>query len=137
MPRLLGLDYGRKRIGVAVSDDLGLTAKALGHVPRSDDTSAARIVAALAKREDVAAIVIGLPLHAHGAAGENVRWVRRFCAVLKTVCTLPIHEVDERYSSGEAEDLLRERGAWPPKHPGDIDAESAAVVLRRYLAGES
>lgn len=136
MPRLLGLDYGRKRIGVAVSDELGLTARAIGHVPRTDDASAARIIAMLATREGVTGVIIGLPLHTHGAAGENVRWVRRFLVELAKVCPLPVQEVDERYSSGEAEEGLRARGNWPPKHPGDIDAEAAAVILRRHLAGE-
>ena len=86
-------------------------------------------------REAVTGIVIGLPLHAHGAEGGNVRWVRAFIAQLAKLCSLPIHEVDERYSSSEAEEQLRDEGKWPAK-PGEVDARCAAILLRRWLDGE-
>jgi putative Holliday junction resolvase len=133
--RLLGVDYGRVRIGVAVCDELGISVRGLGFIPRSDDAAAAKVVAALAAREAVTGIVIGLPLHAHGDAGANVRWVRAFTAQLAKVCPLPIHEVDERYSSSEAEEQLRAEGRWPAKK-GDVDARSACILLRRWLDGE-
>lgn len=135
MPRLLAIDYGRVRLGMAVCDELGLVATPLGFIPRQDDTQAARTVAALARREQVAGLVIGLPLHSHGAEGGNVRWVRAFIAELAKHCPLPVHEVDERYSSAEAEEILRAKGKWPAK-AGDVDAEAAAILLRRFLAGE-
>lgn len=135
MARMLALDYGRARIGVAVSDALGITAQPLGFIPRSDDRQAAAVVAALAKKEQVGGIVIGLPLHAHGAAGENVAWVRAFLVELQAVCALPIHELDERYTTSEAEDRLRRRGEWPAP-PGRVDALSAVILLERHLAGE-
>ena len=87
MPRLLGIDYGRVRIGLAVCDDLGISTTALGFVRRESDALAAVIVAAIAKREGAAALVIGLPLHAHGAEGGNVRWVRAFCVELANTST--------------------------------------------------
>jgi len=135
MPRLLGLDYGRVRIGVAVCDELGLTTTPIGFVPRTSDAAAAVVVAGLARREEATGIVIGLPLHAHGAAGGNVRWVRAFTAELAKHCALPVHEVDERYSSSEAEEALRAEGKWPAL-PGQVDARAAAIVLRRWLDGE-
>jgi putative Holliday junction resolvase len=134
--RLLGIDYGRVRVGIAVCDELGILASPLGFIPRPDDLSAARTVAALAARERAVGLVIGLPLHAAGQAGANVRWVRAFAKILRGVCPLPLHEVDERYSSSEAEERLRARGTWPPANRGDVDALSAAIVLERYLAGE-
>jgi putative Holliday junction resolvase len=133
--RALGLDYGRVRIGVAVSDATGISTRPLGFVPRPDDASAATVVAALAQREQAACIVIGLPLHANGDAGANVRWVRAFTAELAKRSVLPIHEIDERYSSGEAEEALRAEGRWPAK-PGEVDARAAAILLRRWLDGE-
>ena len=135
MPRLLGVDYGRVRIGLAVCDELGIATSALGYVRRETDQQAAVIVAEMAKRERVAGIVIGLPLHAHGDAGGNVKWVRDFTKELAKVCALPVHEVDERYSSAEAEEQLRAEGRWPPKF-GDVDARCAAILLRRWLDGE-
>ena len=122
--RLLGVDYGRVRIGIAVCDELGISITPIGFVPRSDDRSAAAVVAHLAAREEVVGLVIGLPLHAHGDAGANVRWVRAFTAHLAKVCALPIHEVDERYSSSEAEEALRtaDQRMYAQKHSGRSSA---------------
>ncbi len=135
MPRLLALDYGRARIGIAACDALGITVTPLGFVARTSDAQAAAIIAAFARKESAEAVVIGLPLHANGDAGGNVAWVRSFLKEFAKVSTLPVHEVDERYSTVEAEELLRARGEWPAK-PGRIDAASAAVLLQRFLAGE-
>jgi putative Holliday junction resolvase len=104
VPRLLGVDYGRVRIGLAVCDELGIATRALGFVRREDDAQAAKIVAETARRERAEGVVIGLPLHAHGAEGANVRWVRDFLKELAKHIQLPVHEVDERYSSAEAEE---------------------------------
>jgi putative Holliday junction resolvase len=133
--RFLAVDYGRARIGLAVSDVLGLTAKPIGFVQRETDQQAAVVVAAVAKREQVVGIVLGLPLHAHGDAGENATWVRNFAKRLAKLVAVPLHECDERHSTGEAEAELRALGTWPCK-PGQLDAQAAAVVLRRFLAGE-
>jgi putative Holliday junction resolvase len=135
MPRLMGLDYGRARIGVAVGDELGITVRAVGHVDRIDDAQAAGIIAALAQQEKVSGLVIGRPLHASGDAGENVRWGEAFLTELAQRSELPVTWVDERYSSSEAEEALRAEGRWPAK-PGVIDARAAAIILRRYLDGE-
>ena len=132
--RLLALDYGRKRIGVAGCDATGTATEAIGFVPRTDDAEASRIVARLAAEHQAAGIVVGLPLHASGRSGDNVRHLRRFLRELRAVCPLPIHEVDERHSSSEAELLLRKEGRWPAE-PGQLDAKAAVVILRRYLDG--
>jgi putative Holliday junction resolvase len=134
-PRLLGVDYGRVRIGIAVSDALGLGAKPLGFVKRQSDVQAAGLVAALAAKERVGGIVIGLPINADGSHGGNARWVQQFQAQLAKQTQLPITLVDERYSSSEAEEELRQAGKWPCE-PGWLDAQAAAIVLRRHLAGE-
>jgi putative holliday junction resolvase len=135
VPRLLGVDYGRVRIGLAVSDALGLGAKPLGFVKRSSDQQAAQVVAALAARERVGGIVIGMPINADGTHGGNARWVQQFRGCVAKLTQLPITLVDERYSSGEAEEELRAAGKWPCDK-GWLDAQAAAIVLRRYLAGE-
>ena len=135
-PRLLGVDYGRVRIGLAVSDALGIDAKPLGFLRRTTDAQAAQMVAAVAIKEKVGGIVLGLPLNADGSKGGNVRWVRAFRTELAKATKLPITLVDERYSSEEAEEELRLRGKMP-KERGWIDAQSAVIVLRRHLAGEA
>jgi putative Holliday junction resolvase len=134
--RLMGIDYGRVRIGIATCDELGISTRPLGFIPRESDAKAAAIIAELAKREGVEALVIGLPLHANGAAGANVKWVKEFIKILANVCPLTVHKVDERYSSSEAEEALKEEGKWPASK-GQVDAKSAAILLRRYLDGES
>lgn len=133
--RLLGIDYGRARLGLAVSDALGLGAKGLGFIRRESDAQAAQVVAMIATKEGVGGLILGLPVNADGTHGGNVRWVKAFQAALVRRTTLPITLVDERYSSGEAEDELRELGKWPCD-PGWIDAQAAAIILRRHLAGE-
>lgn len=129
----LGLDYGRVRIGVARSDALGITVHAVGWIERRDDAQAAATVAALAARLGAAGIALGMPRHADGRFGENARWVQRFRARLAGALSLPIALVDERDSTAEAEEELRRRGRWPCA-PGWLDAEAAAVILRRHLA---
>jgi putative Holliday junction resolvase len=134
--RLLGIDYGRKRIGVAVADELGISTRPLGFIPRKDDSSAAKTLIALARQEKAEALVIGRPVHANGDAGENVRWVEAFVRALRRFWDGPIHDVDERHSSQEAEEALKAEGRWPVP-PGDVDAKAAAIILRRYCDGET
>ncbi len=133
--KLLAVDYGRVRIGLATGDPLGISLTLLGFVRRENDAQAAQVVAQVARTNGCAGVILGLPLHANGDRGANVAWVKAFRLELAKHCPLPVVEVDERYSSSEAEELLRERGEWPPK-AGRTDAAAAAVLLRRYLAGE-
>ena len=129
---LLGIDYGRARIGIALSDRLGISTTPFGFIQRTTDNEAAQMVAGLARQENVLGIVLGLPLHAAGDEGTSVSRVRRFIKRLRIHSDLPVYEVDERWSSEEAEEILRSEGNWPAK-PGDIDARSAAIILRRHL----
>lgn len=135
MPRMLGIDVGHRRIGVAVCDELGLSVNPIGFIPRDNDRQAAGILAALAKQEKAEGLVFGLPLHTHGGSGEAVTAVRRFIAAVKVLCALPVHEVDERYTSTEAAEILRAEGVKVPVK-GQLDAKAAAVILRRWLDGE-
>ena len=134
--KLLAVDYGRVRVGLATGDPMGISLTLIGFVRRENDAQAATVVAQVAAQHGCQGILVGLPLHANGAAGANVAWVKAFRAELAKVCTLPVADVDERYSSSDAEELLRERGEWPAK-PGRSDAAAAAVLLRRYQAGET
>ena len=133
--RLLAIDYGRVRVGIATCDELGIACMPLGFIKRESDAQVAGVIAQLAKREKAVALLIGLPLHANGEKGANVAWVHAFLRELAKVCALTVHQIDERYSSSEAEEELRAMGRWPaPK--GQVDAQSAVILLRRFLAGE-
>lgn len=133
--KLLAVDYGKVRIGLATGDPLGISLTLIGFIRRETDAQAALVLAQVAKQHGCEGVLLGLPLHANGDRGANVKWVTAFREELAKVCNLPVDEVDERYSSSEADDLLRERGEWPPK-PGRSDAAAAAILLRRYQAGE-
>jgi putative Holliday junction resolvase len=133
--KLLAIDYGRVRIGLATGDPMGISLTLIGFIRRENDAQAATVVAQVVKEHGCEGILLGLPLHANGDRGANVEWVMGFRRELAKVCALPVAEVDERYSSAEADDLLRERGEWPAK-PGRSDAAAAAILLRRYQAGE-
>ncbi len=133
--KLLAVDYGKVRIGLATGDPLGISLTLIGFIRRESDAQAALVLAQVAKQHGCEGVLLGLPLHANGDRGANVKWVTAFRDELAKVCSLPVDEVDERYSSSEADDLLRERGEWPPK-PGRSDAAAAAILLRRYQAGE-
>lgn len=132
---LLAIDFGKLRIGVARCDALGVSTEGLGFIPRADDVQAAKTLAALAAQTGAEGIVTGIPLHADGRKSATLVHLRRFLAELRKHCPLPIHEVDERHSSQEAEEALRAEGAWPPA-PGALDSRAAQIILRRYLDGE-
>ena len=133
--KLLSIDYGRVRIGLATGDPLGISLTLIGFIRRENDAQAAAVVGQVARQHGAEGVLIGLPLHANGDRGANVKWVEGFVRELNKHLTVPIVEVDERYSSSDADELLQERGEWPPK-PGRRDAAAAAVLLRRYYAGE-
>ena len=133
--KLLAIDYGRVRIGLATGDPLGISLTLIGFIRRENDAQAAAVVAQVARQHGAEGLLIGLPLHANGDRGANVKWVEAFVRCLRVATPLPITEIDERYSSTDADELLQERGEWPPK-PGRRDAAAAAVLLRRYYAGE-
>jgi putative holliday junction resolvase len=133
--RLIGLDYGRVRIGVARTDLLAVQVEPVGFIPRTSDADAAAVVAALARRDDAVGLVLGRPVHADGRPGDNVAWVDAFRAILAALCPLPITQVDERHSTAEAQGRLQSTGDWPAPR-GRIDAVAAAILLERYLAGQ-
>lgn len=127
--RILALDYGQKRIGLAISDEARLTAQplsALARTNRRDDVTRLR---ALIREHNVSELVIGLPLHLDGRASDMSAEVRRFAERLRKQLALPIHFVDERLTSWDAEN---ERAAIGSVR--DRDSLAAAIILRDYLA---
>ncbi len=129
--RLLGLDIGNKRIGIAVSDPTGLLATADRVLQRR---SLAKDTAALAALvSELEAVVVGLPLHLDGRAGEQAELVRRFVERLKPHITVPVIFWDERLSTRGAQVLLREAGLGAADRAARIDAAAAAVILQSYL----
>lgn len=132
MSRIIGVDFGERRVGIAVSDPTGLIARTAGIFERRSDQQAAEHVARLAQEWEAEVVVIGLPLNADGSEGFQARRVRRFASVLQELWgERPIILWDESLSSVEARDLLAERGKRPRRrHHDDV---AAALILQSYL----
>jgi putative Holliday junction resolvase len=141
--RALGIDYGRRRIGLALSDPTGMLARPwktiqAGGGPGRIATLLAAEIAALASESDgLSAIAIGYPRRLSGEPTEQTAAVERIVAELRTLVQLPIVLQDERLSSREAESLLARREKdWRKRKPL-LDAASAAIILQDYLDGQS
>lgn len=133
-PRYLALDVGSKRIGVAVSDELGLTAQPVltlerRHNSREDLRSLGR----LARRFKVAGIVVGNPLHMSGEASARSAKTEAFAHALGELTGLPIHLWDERLTTHDAHQLLYETGHARQEHRRLVDQVAATLILQSFL----
>ncbi len=134
--RILSIDYGRVRHGLAVSDGLGLAAHPLAAMQRSDPERDLRSFRRLVDERDVQRLVIGLPLNMDGSEGGMVREVRRFGEALGQALGLPIHYEDERLTTDEAEAVLSAQGLRPSERRRLRDSMAAASLLRTVLERE-
>ena len=131
--RILALDYGRARIGVAVSDELGLLAHPRPFIPAIPPARALKLIQRVALDEKVRLILIGLPTNMDGSEGRSAANVRKFAADLSKVLPLPIEFSDERLSTVQAQGLLGQAGTSARDAKAKIDSASAAVLLQAYL----
>lgn len=131
--RALGIDYGAKRIGLALSDPEGRVALPLQTLARKDDRSAAREIAAIARREEVRRLVVGEPVGLDGTRGEAAERARRFGDRLAALTGLPVEMVNESLTSVEAAERLRAAGVDPRRDPGRLDAVAAQILLQEAL----
>lgn len=132
-PRLLGLDVGDRRIGVAISDPLGITAAGLDTITRKNMATDLRAVAELAKRHGAVEIVIGLPKNMDNTIGEQAQKVQAFGAKLARECGLPIVYEDERLSTVSAIRTLTAQGIKTGHEKELVDRQAAAIILQKYL----
>ncbi|HEV2322414.1 MAG TPA: Holliday junction resolvase RuvX [Terracidiphilus sp.] len=133
-PRFLGLDVGNRRIGVAVSDELGLTAQpVLTLERRRSRREDLRSLARLARRFGVAGIVVGNPLHLEGAASRQAEKTQAFAGELGELTGLPVHLRDERLTTQEAHQILYESGRARQQHRRVVDQVAATLILQGFL----
>ncbi|MDG0865917.1 Holliday junction resolvase RuvX [Candidatus Lucifugimonas marina] len=134
--RLLGVDYGEARIGLAISDPTGLIATPIEAIKAAGAADAANI-ARVAVEQEARGIVVGLPLSLDGSQGPAARKVNAFCDRLRKATDLSVITWDERMTTVEAHSLLREAGKSPSKARGaargKIDSASAAIILDSYM----
>ena len=129
------LDVGDRRIGLAVSDQGEMLATPAGVIERTRLQRDLALVLEHLQEKQVGAIVVGLPLTLEGKIGPQAKKVKAFVKALRRETQLPIKTMDERFSSVEAEGLLRQAGRKPSRHKGEVDAAAAAVILQEYLDG--
>ncbi len=131
--RLLGIDFGTKRIGLAVAEREAGLARPLATLTRRGGARDLEAVARACAAEEVAAVVVGLPANMDGSEGRMARLAREFGAALGALTGLPIHMWDERLSSFEAEGVLRACGARGARRAQKVDQVAAALILESYL----
>ncbi len=131
--RILALDFGQRRIGVALSDALEITAQPLGVIERSGAAADLQAVGKLIASHAVECVVIGLPLTLKGEQGPQAQRALAFGEALKRIISVPIEWVDERFTTAQASRALREAGQDSRKQKSSIDQAAAQLILQSYL----
>jgi len=131
--RILALDLGKKRIGLAVSDPLGITAQGLPTLERTNIRQDLAALAGIILERDVTLLLMGNPLHMSGDAGRQAAYVHEFAERLAESTGTPLKYWDERLTTVEAHRVLRSSGIGIGKRARAIDKLSAVILLESYL----
>jgi putative holliday junction resolvase len=135
--RSLGIDFGEKRIGLAISDPEGRLAVPLTTLVRRNDRSAIREIEEIARREEIGRLVLGEPVGLDGQRGEAAERVRRFGDRLAGITGLPVRLINESLTTVEAQERLRAAGIDPRREPERIDAVAAQILLQEALDSDT
>ena len=131
--RILALDLGKRRIGLAISDPLGITAQGLPNLVRTNKRADLAALEELIQEREVGRIVMGNPMNMGGSEGRQSAWVREFADALEKRTGLPVQLWDERLTSVEAGRVLRASGISIEKRAAAVDKLSAVILLQSYL----
>jgi putative holliday junction resolvase len=131
--RALGVDYGAKRIGIAVSDALGIAATAVEVIEETDPSKVATRVAAIAKDKGAVVLVFGMPINMDGTEHASAAKVRAFAEACGRAANLPIEFVDERLTTRQAERHLWHAGLAQKGRKARVDMVAAALLLQSWL----
>jgi len=131
--RILGLDIGTKRIGVAISDPLGITAQPFGVINRKPETASVGEIKNICESRGVSLIVAGLPKNMDGTIGFQAEDVLCYVELLKKNILINVELEDERLTSRIAEKALIEQKKKPSRNKGLVDIASAVLILQQYL----
>jgi putative Holliday junction resolvase len=135
MKRWLGLDLGNVRIGVALSDSLGMTAQPL-QVLKSEGTQKDLItLGEMVNEHEVTQVIVGLPINMDGSESKQTQKIRDFTQKLANRLNVPVFFVDERLTSRQAERMMSESGVTSKKQRGKVDQIAAAILLQAALKG--
>lgn len=131
--KLLALDLGDRRVGLAVAHDSKGPAVPAGHLLRTKLSHDIRVVLKAAQERDVEGIVVGIPYALDGGVSRQAKLAQGFVRALKQKTTLAVFEIDEAFTSFEAEGLLRASSVEPSKEKGFVDEAAAVLILERFL----
>ncbi|HWH70565.1 MAG TPA: Holliday junction resolvase RuvX [Candidatus Sulfotelmatobacter sp.] len=133
--RILGIDHGTRRIGIAVSDELKMIAQPLEYIPAEPFPDALTRLQELVRDKEVELILVGMPRNMNGTYGPAAVKVQEFIAALKEAVTVPIKTWDERLTSAQANRFLIEGNVRRDKRKEKVDKMAAAILLQSYLDG--
>ena len=131
--RILAIDHGTKRMGIAISDELGVIAQPLEFILAEPFAEFLSRLREIIRDQQVELILVGMPRNMDGSYGPAALKVQEFIAVLKASVTIPIKPVDERLTSVQAHRLLSEAEVRGRQRKGKVDKSAAAVLLQSYL----
>ena len=134
--RIMGLDYGSKTVGVAVCDPLGLTAQAVETITRKEENKLRRTcqrIEELVQEYEITSIILGYPKNMDDSVGERGKKTREFRELLKRRTGLSVILWDERLTTVEADEILRESGVPKDQRKKVIDKVAAGIILQSYL----
>ncbi len=134
--RVLAIDIGSKRVGLAISDEMRLSVRTLPPLPRTPWKRLLGSLADLCEKFDVRSIVLGLPLRLDGSEGDAALEARRVARNLELSLKLPLFLQDERFTSKTAETALRARGLNVVEIAEEVDGEAASIILSDFLASD-
>ena len=131
--RVLALDHGTKRVGMAIADPTGTLAQPLGYWPLEPFAAFVDRLRGLLVEKEVALILVGMPRNMDGSYGPAAQRVEEFVSVLRTALTVPVRSWDERLTTVQANRLLIEGGMRRDKRKQKVDSVAAALLLQSYL----
>lgn len=135
--RVLGIDHGSKRMGLALSDELGMIAQPLGFLPAEPFAEFLDQLRTILRDKQVEQVVVGLPRNMDGSFGPAALTVQSFVAALRDAITIPVRTWDERLSSAQANRALIHAGVRRQNRKGKVDQVAAAILLQSYLDARS
>ncbi|HHT9136685.1 MAG TPA: Holliday junction resolvase RuvX [Candidatus Wunengus sp. YC60] len=131
--RIMGIDYGEKRLGLAISDPLGITAQGLPTIERSRVQEDLQKILTIIREKDVGEIIIGLPKHMNNTLGEKAQAVLTFVDLIKKHVNIPVNTIDERLSTVMAHRAMLEGNLSRKKRKDRVDMIAAQLILQNYL----
>ena len=137
LSRVLGLDFGERRIGLALSDPLGIIAKPLTIIDRKQTADHISRISEIVSERKITSIVVGLPLTLKGGYSKQTEIVLAFIEQLKSDLQIPVLTIDERLSSVAAEKSLQAQAVKTGHEKGRVDETAAAIILQEYLDSQS